>query len=85
MADNFLDQLSEIDVPPPPVEFDSQLHDRVNQSLLSVQLVELLVQVMPMAMLEMTRAFTGWVMFTLTGRYDVAPQDRGEKSPDEIS
>ena len=38
MADNFLERLGELEVPPPPAEFDAQLHERVNESLLGVQL-----------------------------------------------
>lgn len=70
MADNFLEQLGELEVPPPPAQFDSQLHERVNESLLGVQLTELVVEVMPMAIAEMARAFVGFVTFTLTGRYE---------------
>jgi hypothetical protein len=69
-ADNFLEQLGEVDVPPPPAEFDAQLHDRVNESLVGLQLAEFLVHALPAAILEMARALAGAVSFTVTGRYD---------------
>jgi hypothetical protein len=79
MADNFLEQLGELEVPPPPAQFDSQLHDRVNESLLGLQLTELIVHVMPLAIAEMARAFAGFITLTLTGRYEVERQDRRNK------
>jgi hypothetical protein len=86
MADIFLEQLGELEVPPPPAEFDSQLHDRVNESLLGAQLMELIVEVMPWAMVEMARAFVGLVLFTLTGRYITeSPEKQDEKSSDPDS
>jgi hypothetical protein len=81
MVDTFLEQLGELEVPPPPAEFDAQLHERVNESLLGVQLAELVVQVMPLAFVEMLRAFAGLVVFTITGRYEAErPGKQGDKS-----
>src|SRR5262249_16137545 len=67
---NFLDQLSELDVPPPPERFDDELHNRVNQSLLSLQVAEFYLRAMPAALFELGRAFVGFVIFSLTGRFE---------------
>ena len=70
MASNLLDQLAELEVPPPPAHFDTQLHERVNRSLLISQLIDLVVGATPWALLHFGRALVGLVIFTLTGRYE---------------
>jgi hypothetical protein len=70
MAPNLLEQLAELEIPPPPAEFDAQLHDKVNRSLLLTQLVELVAAAMPWAFLHFGRAAIGFVLFTVTGRYE---------------
>jgi hypothetical protein len=69
MAPNLLDQLADVEVPPPPVAFDRQLHDKVNRSLLITQLVDLFISALPWAMLEFSKAFIGLGIFSVTGRY----------------
>jgi hypothetical protein len=70
MATNLFERLAEMDVPPPPAQFDAQLHDRVNRSLVTWQLVDLLVRGMPWALGHFAQAMLGCVAFTLTGRYE---------------
>ena len=70
MATNLLERLAELEVPPPPVQFDTQLHERVNRSLVRAQLVDLLVRGFPWAMLHFARAVVGLIAYTLTGRYE---------------
>jgi hypothetical protein len=70
MASNLLDQLAELEVPPPPPQFDAQLHERVNRSLLTSQLIDLVVSATPWALLHFGRALVGLIAFTLTGRYE---------------
>jgi hypothetical protein len=82
MATNLFERLAEMDVPPPPAQFDAQLHDRVNRSLVTWQLVDLLVRGMsdrmstrncggmPWALGHFAQAMVGCVAFTLTGRYE---------------
>jgi hypothetical protein len=70
MANDFLERLADADVPPPPAEFDGQLHLRVNRSLLVVHLVDLICGAFPWAVLELGRALGGCVRFTLTGNYE---------------
>jgi hypothetical protein len=67
---NLLDQLADWEVPPPPVAFDDQLHERVNRSLVTSQLVDLFLGGLPWALLHFGRALTGLIAFTVTGRYE---------------
>ncbi len=76
MATNLFERLAEMDVPPPPAQFDNQLHDRVNRSLVTWQLVDLLVRGMPWALGHFARAMIGALAFTLTGRYETKPNDQ---------
>jgi len=70
MAIDLFDQLADLEIPPPPVQFDKQLHERVNRSLVTWQLVDLIVTGLPWALLHFGRAFVGFIAFTLTGRYE---------------
>jgi hypothetical protein len=76
MADDFLDQLAELDVPPPPAGFDSQLHGRVNRTLLLQQMVELMCEAIPLMVVEFGRAMRGALRFTLTGKYESSRRKR---------
>jgi hypothetical protein len=73
---NLLDQLADLEVPPPPAQFDRQLHERVNRSLLTSQLVDLAASGLPWAFLHFARACVGFIAFTLSGRYDTKPKNR---------
>ena len=73
---NLLEQLADLEVPPPPAHFDAQLHERVNRSLLTWQLVDLCVSAAPHALLHLVRALVGLVAFTLSGRYETKTKDR---------
>jgi hypothetical protein len=68
MATDFFERLAEIEVPPPPEQFDDQLHDRVNRSLVAGQLFDLVISGMPWALLQLARALVGFFTFTMTGR-----------------
>ena len=70
MSLNLLEQLADLEVPPPPEQFDTQLHDRVNRSLVRAQLVDLMLRGFPWALLHFARAVVGLIAFTLTGRYE---------------
>ena len=78
MAMNLFDRLADLEVPPPPPQFDKQLHERVNRSLVVSQMVDLAVRGLPWAMLHFARAFVGFVAFTLTGRYET-PNRRDQR------
>ena len=76
---NLLEQLAELEVPPPPAKFDAQLHDRVNRTLLREQLVDLFVRGLPWAALHFLRAVLGALSYTLTGRYE--PVEKNKRRP----
>jgi len=76
MSLNLLEQLADLDVPPPPVQFDAQLHERVNRSLVKSQLIDLIVSGLPWALGHFARAFVGLITFTLIGRYEIKPKDK---------
>jgi class 3 adenylate cyclase len=69
MSRDFLEQLSKLDVPAPPVEFDRQFHRRLNHALLVQQTLDLVVRAMPWAILHFARALAGAIGYTLTGRF----------------
>lgn len=73
---NLLEQLADLEVPPPPAHFDAQLHERVNRSLLTWQLVDLCVSAVPYALLHFTRALVGLIALTLSGRYEAKTKNR---------
>ncbi|MGD9720451.1 MAG: hypothetical protein AB7O59_24925 [Pirellulales bacterium] len=70
MAPDLLEQLADVSVPPPPAEFDTQLHEKVNRGLVLSQLVELFLYAMPWACAHFGKAVLGVVAFTVTGRYE---------------
>ncbi len=76
MATDLWQQLATEEVPPPPVEFDNQLHQRVNKSLVSLQLVDLAVRAMPWAIVEFARAVLGLVAYSIAGRYPDRPEEK---------
>jgi hypothetical protein len=65
-----------VKVPPPPVEFDRQLHQRVNKSLVSLQVIDLAVRAMPWAIVEFARAVLGLVAYSIAGRYPDRPEEK---------
>ena len=79
---NLLEQLAELEVPPPPAKFDTQLHERVNRSLVREQLLDLFVRALPWAAMHFFRAVIGVVSYTLTGRYEPVPKNkrRGDRT-----
>ena len=77
MAQDIFEQLADWDVPPPPAQFDQQVHQRVNKTLLLVHLVDLAVRGMPWAMLHFGRAVVGLLLLTLRGHFvPDAPEER---------
>jgi hypothetical protein len=69
MPSDFLDQLADFDVPPPPVAFNHDLHEKLNRSLMSLHVIDLLMRALPIAALEFARAVVGFLCLTLTGDY----------------
>jgi hypothetical protein len=76
MAPDLLEQLAEVEVPPPPATFDTQLHDKVNRTLVATQFADLLVSGFPWAIAQFCRALLGLFAFTVTGRYEAKSKRR---------
>jgi hypothetical protein len=76
MASDLFDRLAELDVPPPPAQFDHQLHERVNRSLIVGQMIDLVAGGIPFALVHFARAVLGLVTFTATGRYESNSKNR---------
>ena len=73
MSFNLFDQLADADVPPVPADLDRQVHQRVNDSLLALQFVDLFCRAMPFALLHFAVALIGLIRCTLFGEI---PNDR---------
>jgi hypothetical protein len=69
MAEDFLEQLAQLEVQAPPAEFDRQLHQRVNRSLVAQQLLDLVVGGFPWALLRFSHALAGLIALSITGRF----------------
>ena len=65
---DFLEQLAELEVREPPPEFDRQLHQRVNRTLLVQHLVDLLLGAIPGRPCTSPQP-GGMVAFTVTGKF----------------
>jgi len=78
---DIFDKLAELDVPPPPANFNTEVHDRVNKSLLALHFADLLLCGLPWAMLHFAKAVVGLIVMTLTGKdYDDRNSPDGEKN-----
>ena len=73
MVSGLLKRLSEKQVPPPPVTFESELNTRLNDRLLISQVLDFVCRAMPYTFMEFGKALIGLVVLTLTGR---SPGDR---------
>jgi hypothetical protein len=81
MNADFLEQLAQLDVPEPPAEFDRQLHERVNRSLVVQHVMDLVLGAAPWALAQFARAVAGAVVFSVGGDY---PEDRLGKTADRV-
>jgi hypothetical protein len=73
MASDLLEQLAELEVPPPPAGLDRQVHQRVNRSLLVLHLLDLGLRAMPWAMWHLSRALVAGLLRTAIGRWPDRP------------
>jgi hypothetical protein len=67
---DFLEQLADLEIREPPPQFDRQLHQRLNRSLLAQHVVELVTGAAPWALAQLLRAVTGFFVLSLTGKFD---------------
>jgi hypothetical protein len=73
---DFLEQLADVEVREPPPEFNRQLHQRVNRSLLAQHLLELVTGGLPWALLHFLRGVMAVVAFSLSGKFDDERRER---------
>ena len=66
-----LEQLKNVEVPPPPEDIDLRVHLQVNRLLFVSHLIELGVKVMPQAATHLIQAVAASLSFSLTGQYDL--------------
>ena len=69
MASDLFEQLAEVEVPPPPSDFDRNLHNRLNRSLTVQHVVDFGLGALPITALELLRAVLGMVAFSVTGEF----------------
>ena len=81
MANDLLTRLADTPVPPPPVEFDRQVHRRLNSWLVVGQLTDLFFRGLPFVFLHFARAMVGAVFFSLTGRYETRNKEGSQEGP----
>lgn len=68
MARNLLNDLAKLEVPPPPKDFNREVHRRLNGWLLVQQLADLAVRGMMYALFHFLRTIAAGVNFSLTGK-----------------
>lgn len=79
MSQDLFEALSKSPAPPPPPDFDAAVHRRLNDALWFGQVLELICQVAPYALVHFAQAAFGLIAFTFMGRYPAAP-DAGADS-----
>jgi hypothetical protein len=69
MSNELLAQLAEVEVPPPPPQFDTELHTKLNRSLAMQQLFDFAFSAIPLAALELARAVIAMLTVTVSGKF----------------
>lgn len=69
MDNDWLAQLSQQAVPPPPASLERNVHQRVNRWLLGTHALELATRAAPEAVGQLAVAFAALARFTLTGKF----------------
>ena len=63
------EQLADVEVPPLPTDFDRAFHQRLNHSLVALQMLDLLVRGLPYAFGQFGRAVLGLIVYSFTGHF----------------
>jgi hypothetical protein len=77
MPRDVLEQLADAPVPPLPATFDHALHDRLNRRLLVGQVIDLGMRGMGFTLAHFARALFGFLVLTVTGKFEAGPKEDG--------
>jgi len=79
---NLFEELAEQEIPPLPADFGKEVHERVNRTLVALQILDLLWRGLPLAFLHFGRAVIGLLVFTLSGKFPVEKKrETGDEKP----
>ena len=81
MPQNLLEQLGKQDVPAPPTRLRRNVQERMNATLVMLQIVDLALRGLPFALFHFAQAVGGMVLLTLTGNY--GPHDHDDARRDD--
>jgi hypothetical protein len=82
MPQNLLEQLGKQPVPAAPPRLKEDVRERMNAALLALQLADLALRGLPMALFHFAHAVAGMLAYTLTGTYE--PRVRDDARGDAI-
>lgn len=80
MDTDLWDDLSQLEVPPVPADFNPRLHERLNRALLWLHASDFVLRAAPRALGQFFVAWLGLAAYTLTGRF---PSPRSNTSHDD--
>jgi hypothetical protein len=75
MADNVLEQLADLETPPPPARLDTEVHGRLNVYLTANHFAELILRGLPFAMGHFAQALFRSAVFSVSGDYQEKKSD----------
>jgi hypothetical protein len=70
MPRDFLEELAEAPVPPPPDTFNRALHERLNRRLLAGHILDLALRGIGFCVVHFARALAGFFALTVLGKYE---------------
>ena len=76
MANDLLEQLASTDCPPVPVEFDRNVHQRLNKALTAGHFFDLMLRGLPFVLGHFARAVADLLVLTISGRHVTERSDR---------
>lgn len=75
MPQNLLEQLGKQQIPAPPPKLRREVHDRVNTTLVTLQIFDIVLRGLPYAMFHFAQAVAGLILLTFTGTYEPRNKD----------
>ncbi len=66
---DFLDRLANMEVHEPPSDFNRQLHERVNRTLVIQHVIDFFVGAIAWSAVQFFHATIGWLVFTIMGKF----------------